>query len=82
MCQVVTAAFDASSTSYEMEMLPGICHLQTSIFDIPVYRNWQLGKSLTTMAKLHHNKEFMEMALARQLPHPPKQNTHYRRTVG
>ena len=28
----------------------------------------QLGKSLTTMAKLHHNKEFMEMALARQLP--------------
>ena len=28
----------------------------------------QLGKSLTTMAKLHHNKEFMEMALVRQLP--------------
>ena len=28
----------------------------------------QLGKSLTTMAKVHHNKEFMEMALARKLP--------------
>ena len=28
----------------------------------------QLGKSLNTMAKLHHNREFMEMAMARNLP--------------
>lgn len=28
----------------------------------------QLGKSLNTVAKLHHNREFMEMAMARHLP--------------
>ena len=28
----------------------------------------QLGKSLNTMAKLHHNREFMETAMARNLP--------------
>ena len=28
----------------------------------------QLGMSLNTMAKLHHNREFMEMAIARNLP--------------
>ena len=28
----------------------------------------QLGKPLNTMAKLHHNREFMEMAMARNLP--------------
>lgn len=44
----------------------------------------QLGKSLNTVAKLHHNKEFMEMAMARNLP-PRKmqlEDSNHRRTVG